>query len=274
MTEKIILLTGSTDGIGLETAKMLVSQGHTVLVHGRNPEKLENAVKILSALPGDGHIESYMADLSYMANVEELAVAVSKQHSKLDVLINNAGIFKTAHTITQDGFDVRFAVNTLAPYLLTKRLLPLFSTSGRIINLSSAAQAPVNPEALAGQIELADMDAYAQSKLAITMWSHHMAQSLKESGPSIISVNPGSMLGSKMVQDGFGVAGNDISIGVDILVRASLADEFAMVSGQYFDNDSGQFTSPHPGAFDPSKTQEIVEIIENCLSSVLERVTD
>ena len=138
-----------------------------------------------------------------------------------------------------------------------------------MINLSSAAQSPVDPEALAGRVKLADdFDAYAQSKLAITMWSRSMALSLKEKGPAIIAVNPGSMLGTKMVKEGFGVAGNDIRIGADILIRAALSDEFKTASGLYFDNDSGQFASPHPDALDPQKSEEIVHAIETVLVEI------
>ncbi len=266
--QETILITGSTDGIGLETARMLVSQGHHVLLHGRNPSKLEDAEKTLSGLPGDGRVTSYVADLSRMADVETLAKAVADSHEKLDVLINNAGVYKAPDPITQDGLDVRFVVNTLAPYLLTQRLLPVIGPSGRVINLSSAAQAPVNPEALAGQVRLSDMDAYAQSKLALTMWSRTMALALKDAGPVIIAVNPGSMLGSKMVKEGFGVAGGDIGIGAEILTRAALADEFAAASGQYFDNDKGQFAPPHPDALDPRKSAEVVSVIETVLADV------
>ena len=265
---KTILITGSTDGIGLETAKMLVSQGHKVLLHGRNLTKLENAEKSLSALPGEGRVESYGADLSRMANVESLAQAVAENHATLDVLINNAGVYKTSDTITLDGLDVRFAVNALAPYLLTQRLLPLLGPSGRVVNLSSAAQSSVNPKALVGQISLSDGAAYAQSKLALTMWSRNLALSLKSNGPTVIAVNPGSMLGSKMVKEAFGVAGGDIRIGAEILCRAALSDEFAAASGQYFDNDQGRFVSPHPDALDSEKCQEIVGIIETVLEKI------
>jgi len=264
--QKTILITGSTDGIGLETARMLVSLGHNVLLHGRNPAKLEDVKKTLSVLQDSGRIESYVADLSRMADVEELAETVSKRQAKLDVLINNAGVFKTPDPITLDGLDVRFAVNTIAPYLLTQKILPLLGASGRVVNLSSAAQSPVNPEALAGRIRLSDdFDAYAQSKLAITMWSRFMALAHKDDGPAIIAINPGSLLGTKMVKEAFSVAGKDIRIGAEILCRAALADEFAAASGQYFDNDGGQFASPHPDALNPQKCEEIVRVIEAVL---------
>ena len=261
---KTILITGSTDGIGLETARMLVSQGHRVLLHGRNPTKLETAEKSLSAL--SGNVESYIADLSHMANVASLAKAVAENHPTLDVLINNAGVYKTPHTVTPEGLDVRFAVNAIAPYLLTQRLRPLISSSGRVVNISSAAQSPVNLEALTGQVQLTeDFTAYAQSKLALTMWSRSLALSPKNDGLTLIAVNPGSMLGSKMVKEGFGVTGGDIRIGADILTRAALTDEFAAASGQYFDNDKGQFASPHADALDPQKCQKVVNAIEALL---------
>ena len=264
--KKTILITGATDGIGLETARMLVSLGHTVLLHGRNPEKLANVAKTLSALPGGGGIESYIADLSNMAAVEKLAKAVTDKHQQLDVLINNAGVYSTSTPLTQDGLDVRFVVNTIAPYLLTRLLLPLFDPSGRVINLSSAAQFPVDPAALAGKVELSDGAAYAESKLALTMWSRYMAFALQNDGPSVIAVNPKSMLGSKMVKQAYGVTGGDLRIGAEILIRAALSDEFAGASGQYFDNDIGQFASPHPDALNPQKCEEIVRVIEEILA--------
>jgi len=265
--QKIILITGSTDGIGLETARTLASQGHHVLLHGRNPKKLEEVKKELAGSTNGRDSEGYVADLSRLDEVERLATAVADRHPKLDVLINNAGVFKVSDPITEDGLDVRFVVNTIAPYLLTKRLLPLLGASGRVINLSSAAQSPVNPDALAGHVSLADdFTAYAQSKLALTMWSRSLALSLKEQGATIIAVNPGSMLGTKMVKQGFGVAGGDVRIGADILIRAALADEFKTASGLYFDNDSGRFASPHPDALNPMKSQSIVEVIEVVLA--------
>lgn len=263
--QKTILITGSTDGIGLETAKMLVSQGHFVLLHGRTPEKLEGVKSTLSA--SGGHVESYVADLSLMANVEAFARAVAQNHTKLDVLINNAGVYNAQDPITQDGLDIRFAVNAIAPYLLTQQLLPLIESSGRVVNLSSAAQSPVNLKALAGQSRLSDGEAYAQSKLALTMWSRSLALSREGKGPAIIAVNPGSLLGSKMVKQAFGIAGSDIRIGAEILCRAALSDEFSAAFGQYFDNDKGQFSSPHPDALNPQKSEALIRTIETILET-------
>ncbi|SLN16945.1 Putative ketoacyl reductase [Roseovarius albus] len=260
---KTILITGATDGIGLATARLLVAQGHTVLLHGRSAEKLKTAQ---DELKESGMVEGFLADLSRLNEVENLAADIAAKHDTLDVVINNAGILKTPATTTPDGFDTRFAVNTFAPALLTKLLLPLMPADGRVINLSSAAQSPVDLQALSTSHPMQDMEAYAQSKLALTMWSFHMGKELGANGPAIIAVNPGSLLGSKMVKEGFGIAGKGLDIGAQILVRAALSDEFAQATGQYFDNDIGQFGAPHPDALDASEVTQVVAAIDAALT--------
>ncbi|WP_310618720.1 SDR family NAD(P)-dependent oxidoreductase [Flexibacterium corallicola] len=262
---KSIVITGATDGIGLETARLLAADGHSLLLHGRSDEKLNRLKQELTNIPGAGTIESYRADFSKLSEVEAFAAQIRQNHDSLDVLINNAGVFKLLDPLNEDGYDLRFIVNTIAPYVLTKRLLPLFSVQSRVVNLSSAAQASVDLGALAGELSLSANAAYAQSKLALTMWSFHMAQSLKNDGPVIIAVNPASFLASKMVKEAYGTQGHDLSIGAKILVRAALGEEFAQASGQYFDNDTGQFAQPHPDALNEAKTEKLVAAIEDMI---------
>ena len=265
--KKIILITGSTDGIGLETAKLLASRGQTVLLHGRDPDKLELAQKLLSKISAEVMVDGFLADLSLMKNVEAMAKAVAKKYRQLDVLINNAGVYQSPQAITQDKLDIRFAVNTFAPYVLTQKLMPVLGATARVINVASAAQSPVDLAALAGKKTLSDeFNAYAQSKLALIMWSGQLACAIKDKGPTIITVNPGSLLGTKMVQKGFGVAGKDVRIGADILSRLALEDEFANMSGQYFDNDAKRFSSPHKDALDVSKSEQLVRVMEEILA--------
>jgi NAD(P)-dependent dehydrogenase (short-subunit alcohol dehydrogenase family) len=263
--KKVILLTGATDGIGLVTAQKLTGQGHQVLIHGRSADKLARVAQDL----GIAATDTYLADLSIPADVDAMASAVLARHEHLDVLINNAGILKTSTPRTTSGMDVRFLVNTIAPYRLARLLLPAMDTSSRIINLSSAAQAPVDINALQGNGELEDMPAYSQSKLAITMWSRHLANEQCGTGPVVVSVNPGSLLASKMVQEGFGIDGNDINIGADILVRAAVSEEFSQASGQYFDNDKGQFGPPHPHATDDKRCAELTGQLDTLLERLL-----
>jgi NAD(P)-dependent dehydrogenase (short-subunit alcohol dehydrogenase family) len=109
---------------------------------------------------------------------------------------------------------------------------------------------------------LSDSDAYAQSKLALTMWSFEMARELGAGGPMIVAVNPASFLASKMVKEAYGQDGHDLRIGADILSRAALSDEFAHATGQYYDNDRKSFAQPHPDALDSVKNQRLIDAIE------------
>jgi NAD(P)-dependent dehydrogenase (short-subunit alcohol dehydrogenase family) len=110
------------------------------------------------------------------------------------------------------------------------------------------------------------MDAYAQSKLGITMWTRHMAEELGQAGPMVVAVNPGSLLASKMVKEGFGVAGSDLSIGADILTRAALSDEFAAASGRYFDNDAKRFAPPHPSGQSAAACAALTNTLDQMLA--------
>ena len=116
-----------------------------------------------------------------------------------------------------------------------------------------------------GQKPMGHMDAYAQSKLAITIWTQELADRLP-TGPVVVAVNPGSLLASKMVKEGFGVSGNDLSIGADILIKAALDDSFADKSGAYFDNDTGRFAQSHASGQDPEHRRAVMAAIEQLLS--------
>ena len=250
--KKKILITGATDGLGYLAAKKLIRLGHQVIIHGRSSEKLDHAkVKLQPA--GSLH-----CDLSDLDAVHRMAAALP---TDLDVLINNAGIFRTTDPITAAGMDVRFVVNTLAPLQLTLAAMANMHSQCRIINLSSAAQAPVNLDALAGTQHLDDeFQAYAQSKLALTQWTRHLAQ---QTDILMCSVNPASLLATKMVSEGFGLAGSDPNKGRDILVRAALSESFAqhlgVQPGAYFDNDLGNFGPAHLDADNSELNRQVYE---------------
>lgn len=263
--KKNILVTGATDGIGLATSKTLVKLGHNILIHGRSADKLAVTKALLEKNNESTTIDMFCADLSKPDQTHKLGKEISKKYDYIDVLINNAGVFKTAQPLTEDGYDSRFMVNTIAPYILTKMLLPLMSNTGRVINLSSAAQAPVKAAELIQTEPLSDSMIYAKSKLAITMWSRHLAEQIKNEGPVIVAVNPASLLGSKMVKDAYGVVGGDIQIGADILVKAALSNEFSEASGRYFDNDIGAFAKPHPDALNRELCAELVQELDGIM---------
>lgn len=251
---KTILITGATDGIGLETAKMLAQKGHHILLHGRSADKLQKVKLMLMnefAKPEQEgqeaslQVSTLCADLSHFAALRGLVDEIKNSVSRLDVIINNAGVFVTSNTLTGEGLDVRFMVNTLAPYVLSTELLSLVPEDGRVINVSSAAQAPVDFNLVGAPPSLNDGLAYAQSKLALTMFTQFLGEKFGETGPSFIAVNPKSLLGSKMVKDAYNIEGGDLKEGAEIFVKAALHDDFAKVKGAYFDNDTGRFASPH-----------------------------
>lgn len=262
---KTIFLTGATDGIGLVTAKLLVGLGHNLLIHGRNAEKLRNTQAALQQLNAQANVTCYQADLSDLQAVNTMADQLLADQQQLDVIINNAGILSASQTTTDAGLDVRFVVNTLAPYVLTQRLMPLLASQGRVLNLSSAAQSPVNLAALAGQQALPDMAAYAQSKLAITMWNNALATEHGDQGPVFIAINPGSLLDTKMVQEAFGRTNGGADIGANLLVRAALDDEFSSATGKYFDNDAKRFNAPHPDALDQKKVATLMQAMQELI---------
>lgn len=262
---KKILITGATDGIGLEAAKMFAALGHQILLHGRSVEKIAAAEKTLTELNNGSVIHCYQADLSSPQETKHLVEQIKKDHQTLDVLINNAGVFKTPQTVTPEGLDTRLLVNTIAPYYLTLELLPLLGRSGRVVNLSSAAQAAVNTEVVLGKIRIDDMEAYAQSKLAIRLWTQYLARTLNEESPKFLALNPGSLLASKMVKEGFGVKGHDIGIGAKAILRMALEEDAQHHNGEYFDNDIGEFAALPMEYSSPNTSSELVDAIEEVL---------
>ncbi|MCH4886424.1 SDR family NAD(P)-dependent oxidoreductase [Acidaminobacter sp. JC074] len=262
--KKTILITGATDGIGKVTAKMLGELGHHVILHGRSLDKVESLKKTF--LDEGLEADAFAADLSDFNQVKEMGQDILSKYKYLDVLINNAGVFVTDKLLIKHGLDVRFAVNTVAPYLLTKLLLPVMDKNSRVINLSSAAQASVDLEAVSKRVAMSDNEAYAQSKLALTMWTYQMAD---EESPIMIALNPKSFLGSKMVHKAYGTKGYDLSIGGKVLCKASLSDEFSDANGKYYDNDIEMFSSPHPQTFDLEVRDTLTKTLNNLISDFI-----
>lgn len=255
---KTILITGATDGIGKLLAQRLASEGYKLILHGRNPKKLDSTVSEMVQVSGNNNITSYLADLSELNVVERLADQIINDHSEIDVLMNNAGIFTSPISKTSQGVDIRFAVNYLAPFVLTEKLMPLLkkNPASRVINLSSAAQASVSLSALNGSENVGVQAAYAQSKLAITMWSFWLAS--QHSDLLVIAVNPGSLLNTKMAIEAYGQHWSSASKGSDILYDLTVSEEYENKSGQYFDNDMGQFNQAHADAYDTLKIQSLI----------------
>lgn len=267
--KKRILITGATDGIGLETAKMLAIEGHQLLIHGRNQEKLTEVVEILQNINPEVSTSTYLADLSSLKQVGLLADNIAADYDKIDVIINNAGVYSVTNKKTPEELDARFVVNVIAPYLLTRKLLRRMDSSGRIINLSSAAQAPFELNELKSISAHSDGAVYAKSKLALAMWTRQMALESEQTAPVFVAINPASMLGSKMVKEAYCVNGGDLKIGANVLKKAAFDVSFADASGKYFDNDIGQFSQLHPFAFKSQTSIELIDLLNELVNSFL-----
>jgi NAD(P)-dependent dehydrogenase (short-subunit alcohol dehydrogenase family) len=195
MAGKVVMITGGTDGIGLEAAKTLAGMGAEVVVVGRSRERAETAIKEIAAHSQAAAAGYFLADLSLMAEVRRLAEEFKEKYSRLDVLINNAGSAFINRTVTAEGHEKTFALNHLAYFLLTNDLLELLKNSGkaRVVNVSSGAH-------LSGRIDFEDLNlengyfvlkAYRQSKLANVMFTYELARRLDGSGVTANVLHPG-----------------------------------------------------------------------------------
>jgi len=265
--KKTILITGSTDGIGKLTALKLAKEGHEIYLHGRNATKLETVISEIKSESNNESVKGFLADFSDLEAVKKMAGEISEKLSKLDVLINNAGVLKVSKSIAENGFDVRLVVNYLAPYLLTNGLLPLFNNSKnpRIINLSSAAQATISSQFFEKNSSLSDNEAYAQSKLAILLWSFDFAK--KHHEITTIALNPGSLLNTKMVKEAYGKFWSSVDKGADIIIDLAIDPKYANSSGLYFDNDRGQFGEAHQDAYQDQKIEALISKTRGLLDS-------
>ena len=262
MTKKI-LVTGATDGIGKLAAFMFARDGHTVYLHGRNKDKLLATISEIKADTQNKNIHGFLADFSDMESVKQMAKEITGKISKLDVLINNAGVFKSPVSTNHDGLDIRFVVNYFAPYMLTQELVPILSDGARIINLSSAAQSSVALQALLGKEQISVQAAYAQSKLALTMWSFDLAKKLTNT--NVIAVNPGSLLNTKMANEAYGQSWSSADKGAHILYELALDAKHNDKSGKYFDNDSGFYADAHSDNYDLNAIDELITITKKII---------
>jgi len=218
MRGRICLVTGATSGIGKATALGLARQGATVVMVGRNQAKSEAARQEIQAASGNPEIDLLLADLASQASIRQLAATFLERYEHLHVLINNAGVFLTKRTLTVDGQEMTFAVNHLAPFLLTHLLLDRLkaSTPARIVNVCSGSH-------YTGHIKLEDMQlergynvwrAYAQSKLAMLLCSYKLARQLEGSGVTLNCLNPGFI----STNIGMGNVGPKLQTGAKVLL--------------------------------------------------------
>jgi NAD(P)-dependent dehydrogenase (short-subunit alcohol dehydrogenase family) len=236
-TEAKILVTGATDGLGKRVALELAGMDATVLLHGRNPERLEAVLEEVRKETGSEKLASYLADFSSLGEVRKLAERILSDEERLDVLIDNAGVIVGERRESEDGYELTFAVNYLAHFLLTNLLLPLLrdSAPARIVNVASAGQSPVDLSDVMLERGYDGMKAYTQSKLAQIMFTFELAERLQNTGVSANALHPASLMDTKMVLETFGRSMSTVQEGADATVRLAVSPELEGVTGRYFD---------------------------------------
>ncbi len=260
--EATILVTGATDGLGRRVARELAAKGTTVLAHGRSPERLEATLEELRGQTSTEKVGSYVADLSSLAAVRDLADRILSEYDRLDVLINNAGIIVQERKESEDGYELTFAVNYLSHFLLTSLLLPLLKDSApaRVVNVASAGQSPIDFDDPMLERGYDAMRAYSQSKLAQIMFTFELAERLSDTGVSVNALHPASLMDTKMVQDTFGYTMSTVEEGTEAVVRLAISQEVEGVTGRYFDGTREARADGQ--AYDKEARQKLWELSE------------
>lgn len=199
MQGKICLVTGSTSGMGKVTAKELAKMGATVVLVGRNREKGEATQAEIKKETGNENVDLLIADLSLLQDVRHLAAEFQQKYHHLHVLVNNAGAIYSSREVTSEGLEATFAVNYLAPFLLTELLVETLKASApaRIVNVSSEVHRIGNIafDNLQGEKRYATMSNYAQAKLAVILSTYELARRLEGTGVTVNVMSPGQMSG-------------------------------------------------------------------------------
>jgi NAD(P)-dependent dehydrogenase (short-subunit alcohol dehydrogenase family) len=265
--EQTILVTGATDGLGRALAVELAGMGATLLLHGRDDSKGQETIEDVRARTRNEKLEWYKADLASLAEVCELAARVDAEHDRLDVLVNNAGIGTNLpgdgrRMESRDGYELRFAVNYLASFLLTRQLQPLLvrSAPARIVNVSSAGQAPLDFDDVMLERAYDGVQAYCQSKLAQVMFTFDLAGELSESGVTVNCLHPATFMPTKMVRAAGVSPTSTIEEGVQAVLRLVADPELDGVTGRYF-NGQREATA-HPQAYDAEAVGRLRELSE------------
>lgn len=237
-----ILVTGATDGIGRGAAAELARRGARVLLHGRDASRLAAVRDAMAAEAGNEDLETYVADFASLDDVRQLADRVRARHTSLDVLLNNAGIGRgprgrQTREESVDGYELRFQVNYLAPFLLQHLLLPALrrAAPARIVNVASVGQAPIDFDDVMLERRCDSMHAYCQSKLALVMASFELAGRLDPDEVTVNALHPGTLLDTKMVREGFGSPMGPVQTGIEAEVYLATSPDLEGVTGEYFD---------------------------------------
>ncbi len=240
LSEQTVVITGATDGLGRALAERVAAQDAQVAVHGRDPERAERTRGEITEATGNGRIEVVLADLSEPRDVCEMAQHVRERFPRVDVLVNNAGVGfgadETERQETADGIELRFAVNYLAGYVLTRELVPLLAASApaRVLNVASAGQQPINFDNPMLTSGYTGTRAYAQSKLAQIMFTFDLAEQLRGEGVTVNALHPATYMNTAMVRQAGIRPASTVDEGLEATYRLVAESSLEEVTGRYF----------------------------------------
>ena len=266
--QQVILITGSTDGLGREVARRLAAGGAHVIVHGRNVERGRALVAEIEAT-GTGSARFLPADLASLDEVRALAETILNEYDRLDVLVNNAGIWLNRsgeRPLSDDGHELHFAVNYLAGYALTRLLLPrlLESAPARIVDVASAAPRPIDfDEPMMERGGYSGGRAYAQSKLAQVMFTVDLARELEGTGVIVAALHPATLMDTPMVREAGVTARSTIDEGADAVMQLITGPDIA--NGGYY--DGLRPARAHAQAYDP-EAQGMLRLLSRDLTGI------
>jgi len=254
--ETTVLITGATDGLGRGVARDLAGRGANVLLHGRSREKLDELSAELGGAP------TFQADLASLEEVRRLAAEVEQGTDALHVLINNAGIGGgapdgTTRQESKDGHELRLAVNHLAGFLLTLRLLPLLRRSkpARVVFVASLGQAPMDFDDPMLERGYSGSRAYGQSKLAQITTGFELANRLDPNEVTVTSLHPSTYMPTKMVLEARGSSVDTLEAGIEATSRLAVDPELEGVTGRFYDRQ--RESTPDPQASDEERRKRL-----------------
>jgi NAD(P)-dependent dehydrogenase (short-subunit alcohol dehydrogenase family) len=270
MQDKTVLITGSTDGIGKQTAHGLARMGARILLHGRSQERCESTREEIIRSTGNNNVECVMADLASQKQVRDLAAQIHNRTDHLNVLINNAGVDMLERKLTEDGYEMTFAVNYLAPFLLTRLLMDLIQNGkpSRIINVSSNVhmKARIDFENLLGEKSFVGWHAYTTTKLALVLFTKELAERLKGSGITCNCLHPGAV-DTKMLRARFpDFKGISLQEGAATSVYLASSPDVKTISGEYF--DACKIAPYSPLADDPELRRKLWGVSEELTQAI------
>ncbi|WP_405138308.1 SDR family NAD(P)-dependent oxidoreductase [Nocardia sp. NBC_01388] len=271
MNDRTVLITGATDGLGRELAVRLGAAGARLILHGRNPDRAAAVAAEVTAASGYAPL-IILADLSRLTEVDRLADEIIARTSRLDVLVNNAGTAGRpdgTRELSADGNELLWAVNHLAPYRLTRRLLPLLQASApaRVVNVASAGQQEIDLDDPTPEHDYNAYTAYCRAKLAMIMATIEYAAELDGTGVTVNALHPATLMATTMVRESGATPISTVAEGTDATLRLICDPGLAQTTGRYF-NGTRQ-GHPHTQADDPKARRHLLEISDTAVISAL-----